>query len=178
MAQQRKFDYCNMPDLSRDGIKNEQGKFLTIGVFYETCQPDSATACLWTLNEKEVFDERQGKLLPSAYLTYLGCRSEYEAARKIVGSLKQWEQLKKLKWFQEHLATWSYEQAERQKLVVKELMLAQVGEGNVNAGKALLAQLEKEQKQPVGRPKKAVEPVNNNSDVDDDAERLGVVSIR
>lgn len=175
----RRFNYYAMPDLSRDGIKSSQGKFLTIGLFAETALPDAQTPPHFCLGENEVYHEPTGRWLPSAYLTYLACKSEYEAMRKIVGSIRQWEMLKKLAWFQECLSEWRYEQAEIQKAKAKEVLLDQIAEGNLQAAKALFAQLEKESKPPVGRPAKVkpgkTEP-EANAQADEDFAR--VVAIR
>ena len=166
------YDYGNMPELSRDGIKNAQGKFLTLGLFYETANSESNTPPLWTLGETEVYHEASKKWLPSAYMTYLACNSEYEAMRRIVGCVRQWEMLKKLAWFSEALGDWRYEQAEKQKAQAKQVLMDQIAEGNLQSAKALFALLDKEASPGPGRPKKKDDKKDEGEDINNDLARI------
>lgn len=82
--------------------------------------------------------------------------------RRIVGSKAQWDHLKSLKWFQESLAIWQYEQEERQKEIVRDTLKTIMFNADkdataVSAAKAYAAMLSPEQKKAVGRPVKAKE---------------------
>ena len=152
--------YEDFPHLSRDGIKSDNGRTLTQGLFIETCIEANTAFVRYTLREKEY--EWEGKLLPSAMQIYIASESEYDGMRRIVGSKAQWDHLKSLKWFQESLAIWQYEQEERQKEIVRDTLKTIMFNADkdataVSAAKAYAAMLSPEQKKAVGRPVKAKE---------------------
>ena len=181
-------DYRDMPELPRSGFKGENGKMLTLGLFVETAPTGTEHRAIYTLGEKEVVIN--GKIKPSAWMIYINCQSDYEAMRKLVGNPKQWEMLKQLKWFQENLVMWQYEQKQIQKAIIQEclnevMLESEKGATAVSAAKALLLHIEGKP-QPVETPKKtaakirAVEVAEKVTDeFEEDVARMGsVVALR
>lgn len=91
------------------------------------------------------------KGLPSAYDIYMDSDSEYEAAIRIVGEMKHWRRLCKLKWFMEGspdglwdgLKQWRLDKAEKDQNEAIKLLKEQAQNGNVTAQKTLLDHFKK-----------------------------------
>ena len=112
---------------------------------------------LYSLSEAE----RDG--LPSAYLIYMNSVDESDAAMKIVGSLRHWRKLAKLKWFLngdisisfDGLLNWRQDMVQRDITLAKKTLLESVKKGNVPAAKRLLDEYKDAiPKNKVGRPLK------------------------
>lgn len=85
------------PDKDRSVLKDNRGAAKTQSLFLEK-QPYKLRKKyppLYSLTE----EEREG--LPSAYQIYMHSTDEYEAAMKLVGSMRHWRKLCVLEWFME-----------------------------------------------------------------------------
>jgi len=112
---------------------------------------------MYALSEKE----RNG--FPSAYLIYMNSIDETDAAIKIVGSLKHWRKLCKLKWFMngdvtisfDGILNWRLDMAARDITLAKMILINSAKKGNVPAAKRLLDEYKDAvPKNKVGRPNK------------------------
>lgn len=84
--------------------------------------------------------------LPSAYQVYMHSIDEYDAAMKLVGSMRHWEKLCGTKWFMEEgtvpghrgLKAWREDMALRDRSHAKALLMAEAEKGSVTAQKTLM----------------------------------------
>lgn len=153
------FDYAKFPHLKREGILSEgNNKFMTLSLFLETCPKGKEAEIRWCLSESEQYCEVTERWIPSAWMCFLFADNEYDAMRKIVGNVRQWEQLKSLKWFKEKYALWEEERLMMQTSTIQQSLLLSVqsgGAGSVSAAKMLMEQFNgAEGKKKVGRPVK------------------------
>lgn len=164
-----KFDYNNIPFQPRKGLKAENNhRWRTRSLFYETCAPEDRGECLFSLEDDEMWCEEQDKWLPCAALIYIYSKSEYDAMRKICGSLKQWENLKSRPWFVPLYEQWKEEQNCVQRDIVREKLLEAVKDGkgqSVAAARQLCQIIDGKQS---GRPAKKAK----SSPVDQDYDRV------
>lgn len=177
------FDYVNMPHLPREGVQAAgNNKFRTKSLFLETCPADKIADVMWCLSEHEVYCNRTNRWLPSACMVYINAADEYDALRKIVGSVRHWEVLKG--WtlpnqnkFIDILEGWRIEQAYIQTSAIKATLLEiATSKGDVSASRTLLQLINGK---PPGRPRKPVrgkESAPKTTRIDDDWERLSNIA--
>ena len=116
------------------------GRYRTESLFVETIQKRTAKRYdpLYSMTDKE-----KGEL-PSAYLIYMTSVDEYDAAMKLVGSLKHWRRLLECEWFVkgregfDGLTQWREDMAERDKSTAKRSLIAECARGNAAASRALV----------------------------------------
>lgn len=90
--------------------------------------------------------DRDSNELPSAYLIYMTSIDEYDAATKLVGSLKHWRKLLAAKWFMkgnplkgfEGLIQWRLDMIDRDASAGKRSLLAQAEKGDTSAARKLV----------------------------------------
>lgn len=172
------FNYAEFPHLSREGILSEgNSKFRTVSLFLETCPKGKEDEVLWCLSETEQWCEASDRWVPSAWMCYLYADNEYDAMRKIVGNIRQWEILKELKWFKEKFAMWEAEQDMMIKSNIKSALAGIVtagAQGSTGAAKMLLDYFGTTVKKGKGRPVKEKEDntTPEDKDVNDDLARI------
>jgi hypothetical protein len=128
----------------------------TESLFVEMISPQVAEkyAPVYTMREKA----RHG--CPSAYEIYMDSANEYEAAMKLVGSMRHWRRLCGLKWFMEGddekafdgVKQWREDKALKDQAEQIKLLREQAEGGSVTAQKILLEATGGKKK--VGRPTK------------------------
>lgn len=123
-----------------DKMKGGNSIQLTEGLFYETLQmKNKADEAVYTLQDRD-----RGNT-PSAYLIYMSSVDEYEAALKLVGSMRHWRKLSNLKWFKEGrtdygfdgLNQWRLDMEARDQSSAKKQLIVAAEEGNVAAMKSI-----------------------------------------
>ena len=132
----------------------------TQSLFYEF--PGNKEEATYTLKNEDV--EYKGKQKVSAYQVYMHAVDEYDAAIKLVGSMKHWRKLCDLNWFlegaPEHsfegLNQWREDMRLRDESLAKRQLMDSASAGNVNAQKILYGS------KPVPK-KKEEAPVQDNS---------------
>lgn len=120
-------------------LKGDNGILLTQGLFVEFGDQESP----YTLKNADV--QRDGKTYVSLSNVYMESTDEYEAAMRLVGSMKHWRKMCALKWFQdgweEHgfdgLQALREDMASRDKSLAKAELLKAAASGNVSAMKIL-----------------------------------------
>ncbi len=125
-------------------LKDKRGVQRTESLFHETIQPPIR------LKYEPVYSLRDydHKGYPSAYVIYMDCVDEHEAALKLVGSLSHWRKLTSLKWFLEGrpecqfdgIIQWRADMKARDASEAKKVLQEQTKEKNVTAARALLAE--------------------------------------
>lgn len=145
-------------------VRAVEGRRKTQGLFLETIQTDQHKKypAVYTLCEKEQWDWRHECWLPSAKQIYILSDSEYEAAKKLVGSMEHWNRLIENDWFLEgfkegekdayewtSLKQWRQEQEQRKIALAQTVLMSQAMQGDTNAAKFLILGPKK-----VGRPDK------------------------
>lgn len=162
MSNKPVFDYKGFPHLSREGLISEGNyKFMTLSLFLETCPKGREHEVRWCLSETEQWCPVTERWVPSAWMCFIFADNEYDAMRKIVGNVRQWEQLKVLKWFKEKYALWEEERQLMQRSIIQQSMLLNVqagGAGSVSAAKMLMEQFSEAPKKKPGRPSKKQDP--------------------
>lgn len=116
------------------------GRYRTESLFAETIQKRTAKkyAPLYSMSDKEKND------LPSAYWIYMTSVDEYDAAMKLVGSLKHWRRLLECDWFVkgkegfDGLEQWREDMAERDTSTAKRSLIAECARGSAAAARALV----------------------------------------
>jgi hypothetical protein len=129
--------FKNSSDLSE--LRDSRGVQRTESLFVEVSQTKDKYEPLYSLKSWN------SRGYPSAYLIYMGCVDETEAALKLVGSLSHWRKLCKLRWFlkgrPEHgfegLESWRQDMADRDASEAKRVILQECRNGNVTAARAL-----------------------------------------
>lgn len=173
------FDYAAFPPLPREGIQSEgNNKYVTVGLFLETAHENRMEHVRWCLSEHEIFCPAQNRWIPSAWCLYLASKDEYDAMRKMVGNVYQWETLKKLDWFKQKLEMWQLEHSMATRMTIRDALMRKVyegGSGDVAAAKLLLEKfnVEGDISKKRGRPKKErEETAQAPSEVDEDLNRI------
>lgn len=125
---------------SQEEFYDRRGALKTELLFQETIKPDRLENYqpLYTLRE---YDSD----LPSAYKIYMSSVDEYDAAQKLLGSMRHWRRLCGLKWFMEGIPqlgfdgikSWRQDMEMRDKSAAKKLLKEKAEEGNVSAARAL-----------------------------------------
>lgn len=138
------FDYSELPTLPREGVKGDgNSRYLTLALFLETCPDGQEHYIKWCFADSEKISPITGKVYPSAWRAFVESRSEYDAMRKLVGSLDQWEHLKKQHWFLHNFRKWSSELDMKNRSEIKTALVETIrggGGGAVTAAKMLLAE--------------------------------------
>lgn len=172
------FNYKEFPHLKREGILSEgNNKFMTLSLFLETCPKGKEKEVRWCLSESEQYCEVTERWIPSAWMCFIFADNEYDAMRKIVGNVRQWEQLKSLKWFKEKYALWEEERQMMQTSTIQQSLILTVqsgGAGSVSAAKMLMEQFTTGEKKKVGRPTK--QKTQSEEEKEQDAESASVNS--
>ena len=137
----------------------------TQSLFYEF--PVDKDEAPYTLKNEDI--EYNGKQKVSAYQVYMHSVDEYDAAIKLVGSMKHWRKLCALKWFMEGIPEHSFEGLEswrddmrlRDESLAKRQLIEAAQAGNVAAQKLLFG----EKKQTKAPAKQASAPDKKTADV-------------
>ncbi len=158
-------------DVDRSVLKDGRGVIKTQSLFLEaqSYKLREKYPPLYSLTE----EERGG--LPSAYQIYMACVDEYEAAMKLVGSLRHWRRLCGLDWFMdgipekmfEGLTQWREDMNLRDASRSRRQLQKAASNGDVSSARKLLdSAVPKSQKAPVGRPKddKTEKPNNGKAE--------------
>lgn len=161
------------------GLKDPRGLQRTSSLFRESItyeiKKKGKLKPIYNLGDTERDD------LPSAYLIYMNSIDEYDAAIKIVGSLKHWRKLCKLKWFMEGipgqhegLESWREDMKLRDASIAKGVLLKAATSGkDSSAARKILDMSVDKPKRPVGRPKHPdQEPENEEDKLDPELEKL------
>lgn len=178
------------PDADLSLLRDRQGRMRTRSLFFEAFDyrsRDSGLKPLYTLAE----DTKHG--LPSFWKIYMECPTEYEAAIKLVGSIRHWDTLLNANWFLNPtlrdtnghyvlgLEKWRDYKEQKDLAFARSTLLRLAKEGNVAAAKALLGERQVvEPKKQVARKKEAdeVAPLMDSEDqaVQRDAQLLKLIS--
>lgn len=158
-----KYDYTTYkgfmdPDKDKSILKDVRNVQRTENLFIEMNRRTAKYPSLYTLQE----DERDG--LPSAFQIYMHSADETEAALKIVGSIKHWDKLCNLIWFNKGSYTGSFEgmdkwreyMVKRDLSKAKKVLLTNAAKGDTAAARKILDEYKNQVsvKRTVGRPKK------------------------
>lgn len=119
-------------------LKSSNGVMKTEGLFWEKASkinnlPNRLPAV--PVYSLKYYDH---KGLPSMYLIYISCATEYEAAMKILGSWRHWKKLCECTFFKEYLDEWREERTLREESLAKTAILESISGGNVSAAKTIL----------------------------------------
>lgn len=165
-------------------LTDKQGRPRTASLFLETVaiNVEDKYPPLYTLRNRDYKD------LPSAYLIYMSCVDEFEAAIKLVGSMAHWRRLLDTPWFLdgddktktwEGLKQWRIDMALRDMSTAKRELVASAGKHDTSSARKLwdIAQDALSTKRNPGRPptkkeKEAAEAVEKASDEDAAIEAL------
>lgn len=189
-----KIDYENYqgfmaPDADLSLLRDKQGRMRTRSLFFEAFDyrsKDSGLKPLYTLAE----DTKHG--LPSFWKIYMECSTEYEAAIKLVGSIRHWDTLLNANWFLNPtlrdtnghyvlgLEKWREYKEQKDLAFARATLIRLAKEGNVAAAKALYGEAQPAIKKTTVRKKEAdeVAPAMDSEDqaVQRDAQLLQLVS--
>jgi hypothetical protein len=136
------YDYTKFKALPRTGLKsNDNSRWYTLSLFVETCPEGQEEHIRWCLSEHEQPHPKTGRIMPSAWQVYLHAGGEYNAMRILVGSAKQWEALKALKWFRRHWEEWELDLQMKHRSDTRQALISIVKaeqSGTVSAAKLLL----------------------------------------
>ena len=155
------------PDADRSVLKDMRGVIKTQSLFLESQQYKLKAKYppLYSLTE----EEREG--LPSAYQIYMHSSDEYEAAMKLVGSLRHWRRLCALDWFMdgipekmfEGLKQWREDMRLRDISEAKSQLRIAAQKGDTASARKLLdSSKTTEEKKGPGRPTKPKEEPGDN----------------
>lgn len=104
--------------------------------------------------------ERDG--LPSAYEIYMHSIDEFDAALKLVGNLRHWRRLLRLKWFQEGraghfegLIQWREDMAARDYSLAKGMLIEEMVNGDTTVAKKFLDKFKGAQHLPLPHKRKS-----------------------
>lgn len=90
--------------------KNNSGKWITKGLFYELTLPDNREYCLFTLKEENhIVDGTEYLSLKQAFLACAYDPTEYTFANKYLGGWSHWKELQKTADIKAHVADWREE---------------------------------------------------------------------
>lgn len=148
----------NSPNADRTSLFDSRGAQRTSSLFIEAI--DAATTDrgnlvpIYTLRDRQI-DER-----PSAYLIYMSSIDEYEAAMRLVGSMKHWRKLIECNWFlkgnlvkgYEGLLAWREDMAARDASLAKRSLLTLAKDGDGAAARKIFDMSTERIISSVGRP--------------------------
>ena len=158
------------PDADISVLKDSRGVIMTKSLFVEAqdwaVKKKGKIKPIYSLTEYE----REG--CPSAYQIYMNSVDEYEAAMKLVGSMRHWRKLCELDWFMngihdnamcEGLLQWREDMRLRDSSRAKRQLVLAASEGDTASARKLLdTSTPKAEKASVGRPKKPKEEPRDN----------------
>lgn len=147
-GQPPEYDYKNWQATEESVRSPVNNRRRTRALFRETMNTTQLKqyAPVYTLCEQSVWEPYHGVWLPSAKQIYLHSVDEYDAARRMVGSVEHWNYLIKLDWFVEgtddhrwtSLSQWREEHQFIKESEALRRLWQKADEGNVAAIKALL----------------------------------------
>ena len=154
------FDYIKFTGFQSVGadraiLLDSQNRMRTANLFPESSQdPHDKYPALYSMRDTE----HDG--LPSAYLIYMHAIDEYDAATKLVGSLRHWRKLLNCKWFMEGLKNkgfegldqWRKDMVDRDASAGKRALMKQVAKGDTSAARKILDMAKPAAAPKVGRP--------------------------
>lgn len=88
------------------------GGYLIASLFVEGYQEKNATKPIATLKEYPI--EFEGTLLPSAYMLYMSCKTDYEFSQKLLGSFQHFKKLLEWPLFKKHYDLWQEERVAKE----------------------------------------------------------------
>lgn len=144
-----KFDYAEYkgftdPALDRKVLVGRNNKLLTAALFLERSNQwadvteQRRQEGKWDHEPIYTLSETEQEGLPSAYQIYMHSVDEYEAAKKLFGSIFHWQELCKKKWFMEYVVQWREHMALRDFSVAKGTTLREALSGDGPAARHLL----------------------------------------
>ena len=124
----------------RSLLRDGRGNLRTRSLFWETSDKEMAEKYppLYTLKEQECNGS------PSAYQIYMSSVDEYDAAMKLVGSLKHWRRLAATSWFMDGvknvdgLRQWREDMKLRDASTAKRAVISAVSDGDMASARKLL----------------------------------------
>jgi len=127
-------------EANRDELLDNQHRMRTASLFPELAQHTDKYPPIYTMKCTEY------KGLPSAYLIYLSSIDEYDAATKLVGSMRHWRKLLACKWFMEGLKNkgfegltlWREDMAARDRSSAKKALILKTVDGDTSAARKIL----------------------------------------
>lgn len=142
------------PSVDRSILTDAQGRMRKANLFLETHDGSKKYDPLYSLRDYE----RKG--LPSAYLIYMTSIDEFDAATKIVGSLRHWRKLLATPWFMdgvvdkgfEGLEQWREDMCARDASTGKGALIKQVKKGDTSAARKIIDMAKPAAAPKVGRP--------------------------
>ena len=153
--------YTGFKEKDKSVLKDPRGVQRTETLFHGINKKEEKYPSIYSLTE----EERKG--LPSAYYIYMNSIDEHDAALKLVGTMKHWRKLCKLKWFMcgdvrfgfEGIEKWREDMALRDISLAKSILLKNAQRGDTAAARKLLDEYKSQiPVNKVGRPKKGEEP--------------------
>ena len=127
------------PEWDRSRLVGYDNRMLTAALFVDVDKNhESRYEPVWCMSDTEVNG------LPSAYHVYMNSADEYEAAMKLVGSLRHWRRLLEAPWFMnggtgyEGLHQWREDMMLRDFSVAKGVVLSEAKSGDPVSAKKLL----------------------------------------
>ena len=138
----------------RSVLLDAQNRMRTGNLFLETTDNPERYAPIYSLRDTD------NNGLPSAYLIYMTSVDEYDAATKLVGSLRHWRKLLNAAWFMngnakkgfEGLLQWRQDMTDRDASGGKRALLKQAGKGDTSAARKLVDMAKPAEAPKVGRP--------------------------
>jgi len=178
-------DYTKYEGFAHDNadptiLLDSRGTLRTQSLFVEAIQPSSKKRYtpMYNLSDKDRLSEG----LISAYHVYMNSVDEYDAAMRLVGSMKHWRRLCNCKWFvegdkskgYEGLEQWREDMADRDASYAKRGIMASAKKGDTGAARLLLDINSRLAKRPVGRPN-AKADAQEKEDAQDEADRQAAI---
>lgn len=130
--------------VDRSSLVDARGTYRTQSLFIEEIQDKvkKRYTPVYNMSDKTRLEEG----LMSAYHIYMSSVDEYEAAMKLVGSMKHWRKLLDCSWFMEGnpakgyegLNQWREDMADRDSMVVKRAIMKSAKKGDTGAARLLL----------------------------------------
>ena len=148
------FDGFQNLSADRSQLVDSVNRMRTSSLFAETTKtPDMAP---WY----SLKDVNNNTGLPSAYLIYMSSVDEYDAATKLVGSLRHWRKLCSSKWFMEGLKSkgfegldqWREDMKARDASQGKAALMKQVKKGDTSAARKIVDMAKPTEAPKIGRP--------------------------
>jgi hypothetical protein len=148
--------FTGYQDLSKDraALVDAQGRMRSANLFLETHDGSKNYDPMYSLRYHD------GNGLPSAYLIYMTSVDEYDAATKLVGSMRHWRKLCDSIWFMdgrsekgfEGLTQWREDMIARDASAGKSALMKQVKKGDTSAARKIIDMAKPAAAPKVGRP--------------------------
>lgn len=138
----------------RSLLLDSQNRMRSANLFLETTDNPDKYAPMYSLRDHD------GNGLPSAYLIYMTSVDEYDAATKLVGSMRHWRKLLDATWFMEGnpkkgfegLLQWRQDMQERDASAGKRSLMSQAKKGDTSAARKMIDMAKPAAAPKVGRP--------------------------